>query len=121
MGNLMEVPSGSFMVFIFKALFLKTLKFQLCRYFSLRWFDQFSWDKKKIIHNLGSYGSKSCNFKIFMYKYFSHDKNPINSKKNGKVIAKTSVFGMKKYLHIKTLILQMPSIKPQTMTFPTLI
>ena len=26
----------SFMVFIFKALFPKTLKFQLCRYFSLR-------------------------------------------------------------------------------------
>ena len=43
----------SYMVFFFKALFLKTLKFQLRRHFSLRLVDEFSWDKKKkIIHNL---------------------------------------------------------------------
>ena len=84
------------MVFIFRALILKTLKFQLCRYFSLRRFDEFSWDKKQIIHNLCSYGSKSCNFKIFMYKYFVYDKNPKNPK-NGKNYGK-SVFGMKKIL-----------------------
>ena len=54
----------SFMVFIFKALFLKTLKFQLFRYFSLRPNDESSWDKKQIVHNLCSYGPKSCNFKI---------------------------------------------------------
>ena len=68
MGNPMADHFLSFMIFIFKALFLKTLKFQLCRYFSLRRFDEFSSDKKQIIHNLCSYGSKSCNFKIFMYK-----------------------------------------------------
>ena len=39
----------SFMAFIFKALFLKTLKFQLCRYFSLRPHDESSWDKKKSV------------------------------------------------------------------------
>ena len=86
------------MVFIFKALFLKTLKFKLCRYFSLRRVDEFSWDKKQIIHNLCNYGSKSCNFKIFMYKYFVHDKNPKNSKK-----WKKSVFGMKKILTYQNL------------------
>ena len=78
----------SFMVFIFKALFLKTLKFQLCRYFSQRRVDEFSWDKKQIIHNLCSYGFKSCNFKIFMYKYYFHDKNPKNSKKWKKLLQK---------------------------------
>ena len=67
MGNRMADHFLSFMVFIFKAFFLKTLKFQLCRYFSLRRVDEFSWDKKQIILNLYSYGSKSCNFKIFMY------------------------------------------------------
>ena len=68
----------SFMVFIFKALFLKTLKFQLCRYFSQRPHDESSWDKKQIVHNLCSYGPKSCNFQIFMFKYFFHAKNPKN-------------------------------------------
>ena len=72
----------SFIVFFFfKALFLKTLKFQLCRYFSLRPHDESSYDKKQIVHNLCSYGPKSCNFKIFMFIYFFHDKNPKNSKK----------------------------------------
>ena len=59
-----------FRLYTLKALFVKTLKFQLCRYFCLRRVDEFSWDKKQIIHNLCSYGSKSCNFKIFKYKYF---------------------------------------------------
>ena len=86
MGNPMADHFLSFMVFIFKALFLKTLKFQICRYFSQRRVDEFSWDKKKIIHNLCSYGSKSCNFKIFIYKYFFHDKNPKNSKKWKKLL-----------------------------------
>ena len=80
MGNSMAGHFLSFMVFIFKALFLKTLKFQLCHYFSQRLIDEFSWDKKQIIHNLCSYGSKSYNFTIFIYKYFFHDKNPKNSK-----------------------------------------
>ena len=71
MGNPMADHFLSFMVLIFKALFLKTLKFQLCRYFSLRRVDAFSWEKKQIIHNSCIYGSKSCNFKIFMYNYFS--------------------------------------------------
>ena len=73
----------SFMVLNFKAIFLKTLKFQICRYFSLRRADEFSWDGKQISHNLGSYGSKICNFEIFMYKCFFHDENPKNTK-NGK-------------------------------------
>ena len=81
MGNPMADLFLSVMVFIFKALFLKTFKFQLCRYFSLRRVDEFSWDNEQIIHNLCSYGSKSCNFKVFMYKDFFHDKNPKNSKK----------------------------------------
>ena len=81
MGNPMAHHFLSFMVLIFKVLFLKTLKFQLCRYFSQRRVDEFSWDKKQIIYNLCSYGSKSWNFKIFIYKYFFHDKNPKNSKK----------------------------------------
>ena len=81
MGNPMANYFLSFTVFIFKALFLKTLKFQLYRYFSMRRVDEFLCDKKQIIHNLCSYGSKNCNFKIFMYKYFFHDKNPKNSKK----------------------------------------
>ena len=80
MGNPMADHFLSFMVFIFKALFLKTLEFQLYRYFSLRRVDAFAWDKKQTIHNLCSYGSMSCNFKIFMYKFFFHDKNPKNSK-----------------------------------------
>ena len=88
----------SFMVFIFKALFLKTLKFQLCRYFSLRRVDEFSCDKEQIIYNLCSYGSNSCNFKVFMCKYFFHDKNPKNSKKWKKLLQKKSVFSMKKIL-----------------------
>ena len=75
-----------FMVFIFKALFLKTLKFQPCRYFSLRRVDEFSWDKKQIVHNLCSYGPKSCNFKIFMFKYFFHAKKLENSKKWEKIL-----------------------------------
>ena len=86
MGNPMADHYLGFMVFIFKALFLKTLKFKLSRYFSLRRVNEFSWDKKQIIHNLCSYGSKSCNFKIFMYKYFVHDKNPKNSKKWKKLL-----------------------------------
>ena len=62
----------SFMVFIFNALFLKTLKFQLCRYFSLRRVDEFSWDKEQIFHNLCSYGPKSLNLEGFhMQVYFS--------------------------------------------------
>ena len=61
----------SFMVFIFKALFLKTFQF-LCRYFFLRPQDESSWDEKQIVHNLCSYGPKSSNFKIFMFKYFFH-------------------------------------------------
>ena len=80
MGDPMADDFLSSMVFIFKALFLKTLKFQLCRYFSLRWVDEFSWDKEQIVHNLCSYGSNSCNFKVFMCKYFFHDKNSKNSK-----------------------------------------
>ena len=83
----------SFMVFIFKTLFLKTLKFLLCRYFSLRPHGESSWDKKQIVHNLCSYGPKSCNFKIFMFKYSFHAKNPKNSKKMEKnIIKKISFF-----------------------------
>ena len=48
MGNPMADHFLSFMVFIFKALFLKTLIFQLCRYFSLRRGDEFSWDKDQL-------------------------------------------------------------------------
>ena len=54
-----------------------------CRNFSLGPHDGFSWDKVQIVHNLCSYGCKSCKFKVFMCKYFFHDKNPKNSK-NGK-------------------------------------
>ena len=36
MGNPMTDHFLSIMVFIFKDLFLKTLKFKLCRYFSLK-------------------------------------------------------------------------------------
>ena len=88
MGNPMDDHFLSFMVFIFKALYLKTLKFKLCRYFSLRRVDEFSWDKEKIIDNLCSYGSKSCNFKVFMCKYSFHDKDPKNSKKWNKLLQK---------------------------------
>ena len=78
----------SLMVFIFKALFRKTLKFKLYRYFSLRRVDEFSWDKEQIIHSLCSYGSKNCNFKVVMCKYFFHNKNPKNSKKFKKLLQK---------------------------------
>ena len=88
MGNPMADHFISLMVFIIKALFLKTLKFQFCRYFSVRRVDEFSWDKKQIIHNLCSYGPKSCNFKIFMCKYFFHAKNTKNSKKWKKLLQK---------------------------------
>ena len=81
MGNWMADHFLSSMVFIFKVLLLKTLKFKLCRSFSLKRVDEFSWDKMQIIHNLFSYGSKSCNLEVFMFKYFFHDKNPDNSKK----------------------------------------
>ena len=52
MEDLITDDFVSFMVFIFKALFLKTLKFQLCRYFSLRRVDEFSWNKEQIFHNI---------------------------------------------------------------------
>ena len=81
MGDPMADDFLRFMVFIFKALFLKTLKFQLCRYFSLRPHDKSSWDKKQIVHNLRSYGPKIFNFRILMFKYFFHAKNPKNSEK----------------------------------------
>ena len=77
----------SYMVYFFKGLFLKKLKFQLCRHFSLSLVDEFSWDKKQIVHNLCSYGPKSCNFKIFMCKYFSMPKT-LNIQKNGKKYCK---------------------------------
>ena len=86
MGDPMTDDFLSSMVFIFKALFLKKLKFQLCRYFSLRPHDESSWDRKQIVHNLCSYGPKSCNFKIFMFKYFFYAKNPKNSKKCKKIM-----------------------------------
>ena len=87
MGNPMADHFLSFMVFIFKALFLKTLKFQLHRYFSLRRVNAFSWDIKQIIHNLCSYGYKSCNFKIFCISIFSMVKT-LKIKKMEKIIAK---------------------------------
>ena len=88
MGDPMADDFLSYMVYFFKALFLKTLKFQLLRYFSLRRVDEFSWDQKKIVHNLCSYGSKSCNFKVLMCKYFFHAKNSKNSKKWKKLLQK---------------------------------
>ena len=66
----------SLIVFCFKALFLKILKFQLCRHFSLRPHDEFSWDEEQILPNLCIYGPKSCNFKVFLCKYLFHAKNP---------------------------------------------
>ena len=59
------------MVFIFKALFLKTLKFQLCRYFSLRPHDQSLWDKKQIVHNLCSYGLRVAILRFLCLSIFS--------------------------------------------------
>ena len=110
MGNPIADHFLSFMIFIFKALFLKTLKFQLCRYFSLRRVDAFSWDKNQIIHNLYSYGSKSCNFKIYMYKYFFHNKNP-RIKKNGNNYCKKISFWHEKILtHQKLKIATLRSI-----------
>ena len=58
---------------------------KVCRYFSLRPYYGFSWDTEQIVHNLCSYGSKSCNFKVFMGKYLFHARNPKNIKK---IIAK---------------------------------
>ena len=87
----------SFMVFIFKALFLKTLKFQLFRYFSLRPHDESSWDEEQIVHNLCRYGPNSYDFKIFMFKYFSMLKT-LKIPKMEKNIVKKSVFFMKKIL-----------------------
>ena len=105
MGDPMADDFLSYMVYFFKALFLITLKFQLCRHFSLRLVDEFSWDKKNIVHNLCSYGPKSCNFKIFMCKYFFHAKNPKNSKK--------SVFSMNKILKHKNH--KIATLRPITM------
>ena len=48
MGDPMADDFLSYMVYFFKALFLKTLKFQVCRHFSLRLVDEFSWDTKQI-------------------------------------------------------------------------
>ena len=78
MGDAMADDFLSYMVYFFKGLFLKTLKFQLLRYFSLRRVDEFSWDKRQIVHNLCSYGCKSCNFKVLICKYFFHAKNSKN-------------------------------------------
>ena len=91
MGNPMADHFISLMVFIIKALFLKTLKFQFCRYFSVRRVDEFSWDKKQIIHNLCSYGSKSCHFKIFMSNILSMIKT-LKIQKNGKNYCKKISF-----------------------------
>ena len=59
-----------------------------CRNLSLEPHVGFSWDKEQIVHNLCSYGCKSCNLKVFMCKYFFHDKNPKNSKKWKKLLQK---------------------------------
>ena len=88
MGDPMADDFLSFMVFIFKVLFLKTFKLQLCRYFSLRRVDEFSWDKAQIVDNSCCYEPKSCNFKIFMCKYFFHAKSPKNPKKWKKLLQK---------------------------------
>ena len=44
---------------------------------SLRPHDGFSWDKVQFVPNLCSYGLKSCNFKVFMYKYLFHGKTDL--------------------------------------------
>ena len=38
--------------------------------FSETAYDGFSWDIEQIVHNLCSYGSKYCKFKILVCKYF---------------------------------------------------
>ena len=98
MGNPIADHFLSFMIFIFKALFLKTLKFKLCRYFSLRRVDEFSWEKEQIIHNLCSYGSKSCNLRFSCVSSFSMIKTLKIKKKNGKNYCNKSLFVMKKIL-----------------------
>ena len=53
----------------------------------------------QIIPNLCSYDPKSCNFKVFMLSTLSM----LKTLKNGKVIAKKSLFAMKKILTHKNL------------------
>ena len=67
MGNSMADHFLSFMVFIFKAIFPVTLKFQLCRYFSLRRVEQFALCPMKIHHAV----SEKSNDKLFFLKMLS--------------------------------------------------
>ena len=69
MGDPMADDFLSYMVYFFKALFLKTLKFQVCRHFSLRLVDEFSWDTKQIVHNLCSYGHVKPKFRYFLNQH----------------------------------------------------
>ena len=48
MENPMADHFLSFMIFIFEALFLETLKFQFCHYFSVRWLMNFHGTKSKL-------------------------------------------------------------------------
>ena len=80
---------------------------KVCRSFSLRPHDGFSWDKEQIVHNLCSYGSKSCNFKVLICKYFFHSKNWFFCNNFFHFFEFLGFLSWTKYLYMKILKLQL--------------
>ena len=85
MGDPMADDFLSYLVYFFKALFLKTLKFQLCRHFSLRLVDEFSWDRKQIVHNYVVMGLRAAILRFSCVSIFFMPKT-LKIQKNGKNI-----------------------------------
>ena len=79
---------------------------KVCYNFSPSPHDGFSWDKVQIVSNLCSYRSKSCNFKVFMYKYPFYTKNHKYSKKWKKLLQNNQFLPYQK-LHCESVILKM--------------
>ena len=80
---------------------------KVCCNFSPKPHDGFSWDKVKVVPNLCSCGSKSCNFKVFMCKYLFHDNNWFFCNNFFYFFEVLGFLGWKRYLYIKTLKLQL--------------
>ena len=98
MGNPIADHFLSFMVFIFKALFLKTLKFQLCRYLSPRRVMHFHGTKSKLFIICVVMDLRVAILRFSYISIFSMIKT-LKIKRSGKNYCKKSVFGMKKILN----------------------
>ena len=96
----------SYMVYFFKALFLKTLKFQLLRYFSLRRWMNFHGIKSNLFIIYVVIDVRVAILRFWCVSIFFMLKTK-NSKKWKKLLQKNHFLAWKKYLHIKILKLQL--------------